>query len=124
MRGWQTRSLGPGASALDKTFSIPSQTGDMKLEADVEYRFPLFWMLEGALFAEAGNIWDTHSGVDLTAIAADYGLGIRLNANVILIRLDMGVRLRDPSASVKWLDPITAFKNGGVAIHFGVGYPF
>ena len=124
MRGWQTRSLGPGASALDKTFSIPSQTGDMKLEADVEYRFPMFWMLEGALFAEAGNVWDTHSGVDLTAIAADYGLGIRLNANVILIRLDMGVRLRDPSAAVKWLDPLTAFKTGGVALHFGVGYPF
>ena len=124
MRGWQTRSLGPGAAALDKTFSIPSQTGDMKLEADIEYRFPIVWMLEGALFAEAGNIWDTHSGVDLGAVAADYGLGIRLNANVILIRLDMGVRLRDPSATVKWLDPVTAFKSGGVALHFGVGYPF
>ena len=124
MRGWQTRSLGPGAAALDKTFSIPSQTGDMKLEADIEYRFPIVWMLEGALFAEAGNIWDTHSGVDLGAVAADYGLGIRLNANVILIRLDMGVRLRDPSATVKWLDPVTAFKTGGVAVHFGVGYPF
>ncbi|MBO4465140.1 MAG: BamA/TamA family outer membrane protein [Bacteroidales bacterium] len=124
MRGWQTRSLGPGAAALDKTFSIPSQTGDMKLEADIEYRFPIVWMLEGALFAEAGNIWDTHSGVDLGAIAADYGLGIRLNMNIILIRLDMGVRLRDPSAAVKWLDPLTAFKSGGVALHFGVGYPF
>ena len=124
MRGWQTRSLGPGAAPLDKTFSIPSQTGDMKLEADIEYRFPIVWMLEGALFAEAGNIWDTHSGVDLAAVAADYGLGIRLNANVILIRLDMGVRLRDPSAAVKWLDPVTAFKTGGVALHFGVGYPF
>ena len=124
MRGWQTRSLGPGAAALDKTFSIPSQTGDMKLEADVEYRFPIVWMLEGALFAEAGNVWDTHSGVDLSAIAADYGLGIRLNASVILIRVDMGVRLRDPSATQKWLDPATAFKSGGVAVHFGVGYPF
>ena len=124
MRGWQTRSLGPGAAALDKTFSIPSQTGDMKLEADIEYRFPIVWMLEGAVFAEAGNIWDTHSGVDLGAVAADYGLGLRLNANVILIRLDMGVRLRDPSAATKWLDPLTAFKNGGVALHFGVGYPF
>lgn len=124
MRGWQTRSLGPGAAALDKTFSIPSQTGDMKLEADVEYRFPIVWMLEGALFAEAGNVWDTHSGVNLAAVAADYGLGLRLNANVILIRLDMGVRLRDPSAATKWLDPVTAFKTGGVALHFGVGYPF
>ena len=124
MRGWQTRSLGPGAAPLDRTFRIPSQTGDMKLEADVEYRFPIVWMLEGAVFAEAGNIWDTHQGVKLGDFAADYGLGLRLNMNIILIRLDMGVRLRDPSATSKWLDPLTAFKNGGVALHFGVGYPF
>lgn len=124
MRGWQTRSLGPGYAPLDKTFSIPSQTGDMKLEADIEYRFPIVWMLEGALFAEAGNIWDTHSGVDLGAIAADYGLGLRLNMNILLIRIDMGVRLRDPSADTKWLTPVDAAKNGGIALHFGVGYPF
>ncbi|MBO4606090.1 MAG: BamA/TamA family outer membrane protein [Bacteroidales bacterium] len=124
MRGWQTRSLGPGAAPLDTTFRIPSQTGDLKFEADVEYRFPIVWMLEGALFAEVGNIWDTHQGVDLRDFAADYGLGLRLNMNILLIRLDLGVRLRDPSAAQKWLDPLTAFKSGGVALHFGVGYPF
>lgn len=124
MRGWQTRSLGPGAAPLDTTFRIPSQTGDLKFEADVEYRFPIVWMLEGAVFAEVGNIWDTHQGVDLRDFAADYGLGLRLNMNILLIRLDLGVRLRDPSAAQKWLDPLTAFKSGGVALHFGVGYPF
>ena len=124
MRGWQTRSLGPGWSPLDKTFSIPSQTGDLKFEADVEYRFPMFWLLEGAVFAEAGNIWDTHQGVDLGAVAADYGLGVRLNMNILLIRVDMGVRLRDPASELRWLDPLTAFKTGGFAVHFGVGYPF
>lgn len=124
MRGWQTRSLGPGAAPLDTTFRIPSQTGDLKFEADIEYRFPIVWMLEGAVFAEVGNIWDTHQGVDLRDFAADYGLGLRLNMNILLIRLDLGVRLRDPSAAQKWLDPLTAFKSGGVALHFGVGYPF
>lgn len=124
MRGWQTRSLGPGWSPLDKTFSIPSQTGDFKLEADIEYRFPMFWLLEGAVFAEAGNVWDTHQGIDLGAVAADYGFGLRLNMNILLIRVDMGVRLRDPSSDVRWLDPLTAFKTGGFAVHFGVGYPF
>ena len=102
MRGWQTRSLGPGAAPLDTTFRIPSQTGDLKFEADVEYRFPIVWMLEGALFAEVGNIWDTHQGVDLRDFAADYGLGLRLNMNILLIRLDLGVRLRDPSAAPKY----------------------
>ena len=124
MRGWQTRSLGPGWSPIDKTFSIPSQTGDFKLEADIEYRFPMFWLLEGAIFAEAGNVWDTLQGIDLGAIAADYGLGLRLNMNILLIRIDMGVRLRDPATEQRWLNPIDAFKTGGFAVHFGVGYPF
>ena len=124
MRGWQTRSLGPGWSPLDKTFSIPSQTGDFKLEADIEYRFPMFWLLEGAIFAEAGNVWDTLQGIDLGAIAADYGLGLRLNMNILLIRIDMGVRLRDPASEQRWLTPVAAFKTGGFAVHFGVGYPF
>ena len=58
MRGWQARTLGPGLSQMDGFYKLPSQTGNIKLEADMEYRFPLFWKLEGALFAEAGNVWD------------------------------------------------------------------
>ncbi len=125
MRGWQARALGPGSSPMDKTFSIPSQTGDLKLEVDFEYRFPMVWKVEGALFAEAGNIWKMSQGVKIADIAADYGLGLRLNLDFFLLRVDMGVRLRDPSLEgSKWIDPVTAFKTGGVALHFGVGYPF
>ena len=59
MRGWQARTLGPGTSTLySEFFTIPSSVGEMKLEANVEYRFPIFWKIEGALFADAGNIWD------------------------------------------------------------------
>lgn len=123
MRGWQARALGPGYSKMDETFSIPSQTGDLKLEADIEYRFPMFWMVEGALFAEVGNVWKK-TDVDLGALAADWGFGIRVNMDLLLLRVDMGIRLRDPSLERKWLDPLTALRTRGFGIHFGVGYPF
>ena len=58
MRGWQARALGPGrVEPWSEYFLIPSQTGDFKMEANLEYRFPLFWKLEGAAFVDAGNIW-------------------------------------------------------------------
>ncbi|MGN1226099.1 MAG: BamA/TamA family outer membrane protein [Candidatus Cryptobacteroides sp.] len=125
MRAWQARALGPGASKMDETFSIPSQTGDIKLEADIEYRFPLIWKVEGALFAEVGNVWKGEKGVKLDELAADWGLGLRINLDFLVLRIDWGIRLRDPSLDGdKWLDPITALKMRGSAICFGVGYPF
>lgn len=124
MRGWQTRSIGPGYSSLDHTFSIPSQTGNVKIEADLEYRFPLFWMLEGALFAEMGNVWEKADDVSFDSMAADYGLGLRFNAKLVLVRIDFGMQLRNPSLESKWLNPGEALKDRRCALHFGVGYPF
>ena len=125
MRGWQARALGPGSSKMDETFSIPSQTGDIKLEADIEYRFPMVWKLEGTLFMEVGNVWKNEQGINLKELAADWGLGLRINLDLLLLRIDWGIRLRDPSLDGnKWLGPIYAIKSGGSAIHFGVGYPF
>ena len=135
MRGWNARSLGPGTSSEIQWFSIPSQIGDMKLEANVEYRFPLVSKLEGALFLDAGNIWDISKDSEEDgrfsfrtlpeSIALDWGLGARLNLNFILLRLDMGIRLRDPAreAGNRWV-PTNEWLNGNFAIHFGVGYPF
>lgn len=125
MRGWQARALGPGSAQLDKTFSIPSQTGDIKLEADLEYRFPMMWKLEGALFAEVGNVWKAEQGVNLSELAADWGIGFRVNLDILVLRIDWGIRLRDPSLDGdKWLSPLSALKSKGSALHFGVGYPF
>lgn len=61
MRGWQSRSIGPGTAPNDSTFSIANQTGDMHLEANVEFRFPIFWKLQGGLFVDAGNVWNINS---------------------------------------------------------------
>lgn len=135
MRGWNARCLGPGTSEMMEGFSIPSQIGEMKLEANVEYRFPLISKLEGALFLDTGNIWDVSPGGAVggqfsfktlpESIAMNWGFGARLNLNFLLLRVDMGIRIRDPqrAAGDRWV-PTNEWLNGNYAIHFGVGYPF
>lgn len=132
MRGWQARTLGPGTSKpLTSFFVIPTQLGESKMEANLEYRFPLFWKFEGAAFVDAGNIWDLSDEGDgeafsLEGIGLDWGLGLRLNIDFILLRLDAGFRLHDPArdAGARWLQPRQWFASDGMAFHFGVGYPF
>ena len=127
MRGWQVRSLGPGSEVASEAFSIPSQTGDFKLEFDAEYRFPMFWKVEGAFFAEAGNIWNVRNIENiLQTIAADCGIGVRLNMDFILVRVDMGFKVYDPSSAAgnRWRGPWRWLEDDGFALHFGVGYPF
>ena len=139
LRGWQARSVGPGLAPLDRTFIIANQTGDMKLEANVEYRFNMFWKVDGALFLDAGNVWTLRdTGGENSAasklmmktfaqsIAANWGLGIRLDLNFLLLRIDMGMRLHDPAraAGERWLRPQQWLRRDGFAVHFGVGYPF
>ena len=138
MRGWQARALGPGHAKADTTFVIPSQTGDVKLEANLEYRFPLFWKLCGAVFADVGNIWtlketdgDKRSHTHFTlknltgSLAADWGLGLRVDLNFLILRIDMGMKLYDPSQDTdRWRAPSQWLKKDGYSLHFGVGYPF
>lgn len=146
MRGWQARTLGPGDSELYGMFSIPSQVGDIKMELDAEFRQKLFWKLEGALFAEAGNIWeyidfrDTYKnfGDFIRTVAMDWGIGLRLNLDFILLRLDYGMKIYEPSRLWRWseeewqmytdgncwVQPKDWLGSSGGAIHFGVGYPF
>lgn len=146
MRGWQARTLGPGDSENYGVFSIPSQVGDIKMEFDAEFRQKLFWKLEGAVFAEAGNVWDfvdfrdTYENVGefMRTVAMDWGLGLRLNLDFILLRLDFGMKIYEPSRKWRWseeewhmytdgncwVSPFDWLDSNGGAIHFGVGYPF
>ena len=137
LRGWQARTVGPGTSPRDTSFVIPNQTGDMKLEANIEYRFDLFWKLEGALFIDAGNVWtlkadDTEEGQQSlfswkdfgSSIAANWGAGIRLDFGFLLLRVDMGLKVHDPARQQRWVNPGEWFKGDNYALHFGVGYPF
>ena len=134
MRGWQARALGPGAvEPWNEYFLIPSQTGDFKMEANVEYRFPVVWKLEGALFVDAGNVWDLHklsefdrSTFTFDSIAADWGMGLRVNLDFILVRIDLGLKVYEPCrpADERLIGPEEWLKSGNFALHFGVGYPF
>lgn len=126
MRGWQARALGPGSSVEMEYFAIPSQTGDWKMEFDAEIRFPIISLIEGAVFAEAGNVWDFKSSESIIkSIAADWGFGLRFNIkDAMLLRVDMGMKLYDPSRYEPWLAPEEWFMKNGFALHLGVGYPF
>lgn len=147
LRAWQARTVGPGYAKEDNSFTIPNQTGDMRLEANIEYRFPLFWNFEGALFADAGNVWNIKrdysakgsSGEDeiitrsaeglfefdsfYRHIATDWGVGLRLNLGFVLLRLDMGMKIYDP-AEDDWKGPRSWLRKGNYGVQFGVGYPF
>lgn len=137
LRGWQARSVGPGCDSLETSFVIPNQSGDMKLEFNAEYRFNMFWKVEGAVFGDIGNVWslvkidDKEEDLSLfrfknfgESLAADWGVGVRLNLGFLLIRVDLGMKVHDPSREQKWVNPAQWLKRNNYAIHFGVGYPF
>ena len=139
MRGWQSRSLGPGMAPLDEKFAIYNQVGDMRIEANLEWRFPLFWKLQGALFTDVGNIWNLPKDIGITddeyelsvfsfknlakSTAMSWGLGARLDFGLLLIRVDLGLKGYDPEIQ-RWLNPGEWFSKDGCAIHLGIGYPF
>ncbi len=140
LRGWQSRTAGPGCAPLDKTFAIYNQTGDMHLEANLELRFPLFWKLKGALFTDIGNIWNlpdkemeaasptyalsVFSFDNLAkSTAVSWGTGARLDFDMLLVRVDIGFKGYDPAAQ-HWLTPAEWFSRNGFALHLGIGYPF
>ena len=137
MRGWQARTVGPGSAQMDTSFIIPNQTGDMRLEANVEYRFKLFWKFSGAAFIDVGNVWtlakEDADGSQLSqfqfntfakSLAANWGVGLRLDFDFLLLRIDLGLKVHDPARSQSWVGPDQWFNTDGYAMHFGVGYPF
>ena len=137
LRGWQARTVGPGTAPMDDSFIIPNQTGDMRLEANIEYRFNLFWNFYGAAFIDAGNVWtlpySDAEDSDMSqfrwktfgrSLAANWGVGLRLDFDFLLVRIDMGLKVHDPARTQPWVGPDQWFKSNGHAFHFGVGYPF
>ena len=136
VRGWSARTLGPGAyDARNQVIDFINQCGDIKLDFSFEYRFKLFWVFEGALFVDAGNIWTIKSYVNQPGglfrfknfykeIAASYGAGIRMDFTYFLLRFDLGMKAHNPAMNQEpW--PIVHPKWGRDAtFHFAVGYPF
>ncbi|OFX26762.1 MAG: hypothetical protein A2041_03840 [Bacteroidetes bacterium GWA2_31_9b] len=137
IRAWGVRSLGPGSySGGDTISNYPNQTADIKLEANIEYRFKLFWVLEGALFLDAGNIWaiipDNRDGAQFKInefykeIALGSGIGFRFDLSFVILRVDVGLKLRDPSlpADQRWIIGNRGFVDNDLTFNIGIGYPF
>jgi outer membrane protein assembly factor BamA len=138
IRAWQVRDLGPGSfSQEERRNRYPNQTADIKLEANLEYRFDLFWLLEGALFLDAGNIWaiseeDEREGALFRFnrfykdIAVGTGIGARFDFSFFIFRLDLGMKLRDPSAASgeRWIPGNRKYGREDFTLNLGIGYPF
>ena len=137
LRAFTVRSIGPGTynPGQNTKYGYLDQTGDIKLEANVEYRFPIFGELYGATFLDAGNVWlmrkdESRPGGEFTlknfakSIALNTGLGVRYDLTFLVIRLDLGIALHVPYETGKsGYYNIPKFKDG-LGLHFAIGYPF
>ena len=138
VRGWAVRGLGPGRYvSRNETIDYINQSGDIKLDLSLEYRMHMFWKLDGAVFVDAGNIWTMHDYSDQPGgvflwnefykqIAASYGLGIRLDLNFLVLRLDVAMKAVNPvyaEGPLRYPIAHPRFKRD-FAWHFAVGYPF
>jgi hypothetical protein len=136
VRGWGVRSLGPGSMQKDSTTSFIHQAGDIRMDANIEYRSRLFWKFELAFYVDAGNIWTVrkynyqpYGNFDFKRFyrefAVSYGLGLRLDFDYFLVRFDTGFKAYNPQETGvrKWAIANPNFKNN-FAWHFSVGYPF
>ena len=136
VRGWAVRTLGPGRYANKGYIDYMNQSGDIRLDLNLEARFKLFWKIYGALFVDAGNIWTIKEYEEQPGgffqfsefykeIACSYGIGLRADFDYFVIRLDMGIKLYEPSGTTsteRWRTDLT-WKND-FALHFAIGYPF
>lgn len=131
LRAWKIYDLGPGSTKTGLEYNI----GNLKFISSLEYRFKIINSIKGALFIDAGNIWDI-SDSDLTEanakfsninslkdIAIGSGFGIRYDLSFILLRLDLGFKTYEPynATGKKWFQNYN-FKNN--VYNFGISYPF
>jgi outer membrane protein assembly factor BamA len=136
LRAWQIRSLGPGAYR-DTISLIPNQTGDIRLELNMEYRTKLFWMLESAVFLDMGNIWNMYKSEQVPnghfllkefykQFAVGTGFGLRFDFSFFIFRADIGLKLRDPSLADgnKWIFSQRFFNKDDLNVSLSIGYPF
>ena len=138
VRGWSVRSLGPGGYVRnDGRIDFINQTGDIKLELSAEMRSHLFWRFQSAIFVDAGNIWTIRKYDDqpdgqfrfdtfMKQIAVAYGIGLRLNFDYFVIRLDMGMKAVNPAytTSREHFPLVHPNFSRDHAFHFAVGFPF
>lgn len=135
MRAWKYRKLGPGSFNPENDNNI-ERIGDIQLECNAEFRFPIYNSINGAVFVDAGNIWNYHANPLLPGgefhfntfydqIALDAGIGVRLDVKFAVIRLDWAYPLRNPYVDAygsHWT--FREFNLMNSHLTFNIGYPF
>jgi outer membrane protein assembly factor BamA len=137
IRAWQVKSLGPGSYDDPDESDYPNQTGDVKLEFNMEYRFKLFWKLEAAMFLDVGNIWSLNQDDDREGagfefkrfykeLAVGSGLGTRAVFSFFIFRFDLGIPLRSPFPieGANWLLGNSGINGRDLTFNLAIGYPF
>lgn len=142
LRGWRPRTLGPGSFTNSSAGVRADRSGEMILETQAEYRFTLIKnLLQGAIFADAGNIWYTRpfegrEGINfkfntfLNEMAVSSGVGLRFDFSFFVLRFDFGIPIRNPELArgERWL--FDDYGNGtkkifpAIILNLGLGYPF
>lgn len=137
VRGWSTRTLGPGTYRNDSLgYDFANKTGDIKLDMSIEFRRKLTKLFELAAFVDAGNVWTVKNYRSQPGgyfrwsrfyreLAAAYGLGMRVDLNFLLLRVDLGMKAYNPAEAKgeRWRVFNPDFKRD-FAFHFAIGYPF
>jgi len=129
-RAWQTYSLGPGSSGAVNDYN----EANMKIALSAEFRFKIFGSLKGALFADAGNIWNVFDNVtdpkatfdglkDLKEIALGSGFGLRYDLSFFVVRFDLGFKIYNPANKIdnRWFYD---YNFAHSVFNFGINYPF
>ncbi|MFH1161053.1 MAG: BamA/TamA family outer membrane protein [bacterium] len=135
MRGWRMGDLGPGSFHNDTISQNFGQVGDMQLQLQIEYRFPIYSFLKGALYTDIGNVWLLYESVDLpggtfyfdtfaSQLGMDMGLGFRLDFDFFIFRIDPAFPVWMPSmpGNNKWY--FSKLQLRDIVWNFGIGYPF
>jgi outer membrane protein assembly factor BamA len=131
IRAWPARRLGPG-SLSDSLLNAVNQIGELKIEANLEYRFDITKLFEGAFFVDAGNIWilkedpkRPNAEINLSRfyqdLAIGVGFGLRLDFSFFIFRFDLASPLKDPSKNNPKDYQIEIKKT---TLNLGIGYPF
>lgn len=136
VRGWSVRTLGPGSYHGGNTVEdYMNQCGDISMILSAEYRAKLFWLLQGALFVDAGNIWTIKSYPNQPGgvfkfdefwrqIAMAYGVGLRMDFTYFIFRADLGLKAHNPAEGAERWPIIHPNWHRDATFHFAVGFPF
>jgi outer membrane protein assembly factor BamA len=137
VRAWQIYSLGPGSYSNNTLNPGLDKTGDIDIEGNIEYRFPVYHFLKGALFVDAGNVWlnkknDGMPGAEFEfdrfykEIAIGSGIGARFDFSYFILRLDAAFQIRNPSEpeNQRWIPLSHSLSFFNIRFNFGIGYPF